>query len=124
MFLSYSSNYVKTKVFEIFPVPEKHTNKLEDEEKIKITMTIMGVSSIITNFTCLASLVLSMLVQTQLGHYPYHPTLIDFQFKVTRSNQINEQNTSFDKCKRQLSREVCVEMRLCNGIAGLLPLLK
>ncbi len=70
-FLIYGPKYVKTKVFDIFPVPEK-TWKWH---KMKVTMIILGISSIILANIYMPGF-LNILVQTQLGHYPYHPTLI------------------------------------------------
>ena len=59
--------------FRHFPRPRKtKQNRTRNEAKTKVTMIILGISSILlTNFyNCLASL-----VQTQLSHYPYRPTL-------------------------------------------------
>ena len=60
---------------------KKQTKQNKNDAKIKVTMIILGISSIYKQiFTCLASLVHSILVQTQLHHYLYHPTL---KFAVT-----------------------------------------
>ena len=55
-FLGYGQKYVKTKVFDISPSPKKQQH--ENEAKMKVTMKILGISSILANFTRLTSLVL------------------------------------------------------------------
>ena len=91
MVLGLWPNYVKTKVFDIFPVPEKKpTNKQtnENEAKINILKELQNESHHDNPLNLLYILAtfymsdifssLNILVQTQLGHYlhVYHPTLI------------------------------------------------
>ncbi len=112
-FWSYGRKYVRTKVFDIFPVPEK---KHENEAKIKVTIIIGGISSIYQQFFasyCLASFSsLNILVQTQLD-----TTRITFSTPSFKYRK-RQKPTKCNKCAMYICRHACFTF-VINGFVNL-----